>query len=468
MKGFLTKKSLKVKLHYKLLEIEHMKNIAILGAGRSSSSLIRYLLAQSEQMDWKIRVCDFNLETAKQKINNHKNGEAMEFDVFDHAEVEKEVSNADLIVSMLPARMHIHVIEEAIKQKKSVVTPSYISPEVKALDEAAKEAGILIMNELGVDPGIDHMSAMKLLNEIREDGGEILNFESFTGGLVAPESDNNPWNYKFTWNPRNVVVAGQGGPAKFIEEGQYKYIPYNKLFRRTEFINIDGYGKFEGIANRDSLKYQSIYNLENIRTIYRGTLRRVGFARAWDVFVQIGATDDSYEMENTEEMTYRDFINSFLSYDKTDSVELKLRHYLKIEQDDTLWEKLVWLGIFEDKKIGLKNATPAQILQKILEDKWTLEPEDKDMIVMWHKIIFNNKAGERKEIHSSMVSVGEDQTYTAMSNTVGLPVGICCKLILDGTIKATGVQMPIDKEFYLPILKELEAYNISFSEKAIN
>ena len=230
-----------------------MKNIAILGAGRSSSSLIRYLLEQSEQQDWKLRVCDFNLEAAKQKINNHPNGEAVEFDVFDHSEVEREVEKADLIVSMLPARMHIHVIEEAIKQKKNVVTPSYISPEVKALDEAAKEAGILIMNELGVDPGIDHMSAMKLLNEIREEGGEILNFESFTGGLVAPESDNNPWNYKFTWNPRNVVVAGQGGPAKFIEEGQYKYIPYNKLFRRTEFIDIEGHGKFEGIANRDSL-----------------------------------------------------------------------------------------------------------------------------------------------------------------------------------------------------------------------
>jgi len=306
-----------------------------------------------------------------------------------------------------------------------------------------------------------------LINEIKEDGGEILNFESFTGGLVAPDSDNNPWNYKFTWNPRNVVIAGQGGSAKFIEENQFKYIPYNKLFRRTEFIDIDGFGKFEGIANRDSLKYQSVYGLENINTIYRGTLRRVGFSRAWDVFVQIGATDDSYTMENTEEMTYRDFINSFLAYSPSDSVELKLRHYLKIEQDDTLWEKLVWLGIFEETKVGLKNATPAQILQKILEEKWTLEPEDKDMIVMWHKLIYRNKQGETKEVHSSMVSIGEDQTYTAMSNTVGLPVGICCKLILDGTIKSTGVDLPISKKYYEPILKELESFNISFVEKEV-
>jgi len=444
-----------------------MKKIAILGAGRSSSSLIRYMLHQAKQNNWLIRVCDMDVKMAESKIANHELAEAVQFDVFNKDQVKQEVSQADLIVSMLPASFHIHVIEEAINQKKNVVTPSYISPEVKALDSAAKEAGVLVMNELGVDPGIDHMSAMKLINEIKEDGGEILNFESFTGGLVAPDSDNNPWNYKFTWNPRNVVIAGQGGSAKFIEENQFKYIPYNKLFRRTEFIDIDGFGKFEGIANRDSLKYQSVYGLENINTIYRGTLRRVGFSRAWDVFVQIGATDDSYTMENTEEMTYRDFINSFLAYSPSDSVELKLRHYLKIEQDDTLWEKLVWLGIFEETKVGLKNATPAQILQKILEEKWTLEPEDKDMIVMWHKLIYRNKQGETKEVHSSMVSIGEDQTYTAMSNTVGLPVGICCKLILDGTIKSTGVDLPISKKYYEPILKELESFNISFVEKEV-
>lgn len=444
-----------------------MKHIAILGAGRSSSSLIRYLLEQSTENNWNIKVCDRDVETAKAKVNNHPNGEAVEFDVFDKKEVAAEVEWADLVVSMLPARMHIHVIEEAIKQKKNIVTPSYISPEVKALHDSAKEAGILVMNELGVDPGIDHMSAMKLIDEIKAKGGKILNFESFTGGLVAPESDNNPWNYKFTWNPRNVVVAGQGGPARFIEENKFKYIPYHKLFRRTEFITIDGYGRFEGIANRDSLKYQSVYGLENVRTIYRGTLRRVGFSRAWDVFVQLGATDDSYQMENTEEMTYRDFINSFLAYSVSDSVELKLRHYLKIDQDDELWEKLVWLGIFDDKKIGLKKATPAQILQKILEDKWTLEADDKDMIVMWHKLIYQSKEGERKEIHSSMVSIGEDQTYTAMSNTVGLPVAICCKLILNGTIQSTGVDLPITQQYYEPILGELKKLGISFVEKEV-
>jgi saccharopine dehydrogenase-like NADP-dependent oxidoreductase len=445
-----------------------MKKILVIGAGKSSSSLIRYLLNESEANNWIVRVADASEEAVKIKIGNHANAQAVKFDAFDAEQTHKEVANADIVISMLPWTLHLNVVKKCIELKKNVITPSYISDEVRALDPAAKEAGVIVMNELGVDPGIDHMSAMKLINEVKADGGEIINFESFTGGLVAPESDNNPWNYKFTWNPRNVVIAGQGGVAKFIEEGQYKYIPYHKLFRRTEFIDIEGYGKFEGIANRDSLKYQSVYGLENVSTIYRGTLRRVGFSRAWDVFVQLGVTDDTYVIENSEEMTYRDFINSFLAYSPSDSVELKLRYYLKIDQDDTLWEKLVWLGVFEDKKVGLKNATPAQILQKILEDKWTLAPEDKDMIVMWHKLKFKTKQGEEKEIHSSMVSIGEDQTYTAMSNTVGLPVGICCKLILNGTITGAGVEMPIDRRFYEPILKELTQFGIVFNEKFVS
>jgi saccharopine dehydrogenase-like NADP-dependent oxidoreductase len=197
------------------------------------------------------------------------------------------------------------------------------------------------MNEIGLDPGIDHMSAMKIIDDIREQGGKIILFESFCGGLVAPESDNNLWNYKFTWNPRNVVLAGQGGTAKFLHEGNYKYIPYNMLFRRTEFMEVEGYGRFEGYANRDSLKYRSVYGLEDAKTLYRGTLRRVGFSKAWNIFVQLGMTDDSYIMEDSENMSYRDFINAFLPFHPTDSVELKLRHLLKIDQDDMLWDKLM-------------------------------------------------------------------------------------------------------------------------------
>jgi|SRR5690554_1241990 len=444
-----------------------MKNILVLGAGLSSSSLIRYLIQNAEKENWFVKIVDQSKELVENKINGSKFAEAMVFNALSSEERRVEIEKSDLVISMLPARFHVEIAEDCIALKKNLITPSYVSPEMKSLDEKAKAAGILIMNEIGVDPGIDHMSAMHIIDKIREQGGEMRNFESFTGGLVAQESDNNPWNYKFTWNPRNVVLAGQGGAAQFVQEGQYKYIPYNKLFRRTEVIEIEGYGKFEGYANRNSLQYRKLYNLADINTIYRGTLRRVGFSRAWDVFVQLGLTDDSYTMEGSENMTNRDFINSFLPYHPHDSVELKLRYYLKIDQDDSLWEKLVWLGIFKnDREIGLKDATPAQILQKILEDKWRLEPEDKDMLVMYHRFVYLLD-GKHKEIISSMVNIGEDQTYTSMSNTVGLPVGICAKHMLNGNIQLTGVQIPTIREIYDPILEELEEYGIIFTETEV-
>ncbi len=442
-----------------------MKTILIIGAGRSSSSMIRYFLKNAEQESWKIRVGDMDVAAAREKVGDHPRGEAFAFDALNEESRNRELENTDLVVSMLPARFHLEVAKDCVRKKINLITPSYISPEMKALDADAKAAGIIIMNEIGVDPGIDHLSAKKVLDKIKEKGGEITCFESFTGGLVAPESDDNPWNYKFTWNPRNVVLAGQGSASKFIQEGQYKYIPYHRLFRRTEIIDIEGYGRFEGYANRDSLKYRVVYNLESIPTIYRGTLRRIGFCRAWNVFVQLGATDDSYILEGSKDMTRREFINSFLKYNPNDSVELKLRHYLNIEQDDIIWDKLVWLGIFEHTPLGIEeDKTPAQILQKILEEKWTLQPDDKDMIVMWHKFKYK-KDGILKGINSHMIYIGEDQTYTAMSETVGLPVAICAKMILNGTIATKGVHLPITKEIYEPILKELEDNNIAFVEK---
>lgn len=443
-----------------------MKNILIIGAGRSSSSLIKYLLDHSDEEGWKVHVGDTDINLAKQKTNNHKNSRAFEFNAMDDVVRKKEILAADIVVSMLPAMMHYNVVKDCVDLKKNVLTPSYVSNEIKGLHDLAIKNGVIILNELGVDPGIDHMSAKRVLDHIHDLGGQMLIFESFTGGLVAPESDNNPWNYKFTWNPRNVVIAGQGGAAKFIHAGQYKYIPYHKLFRRTEIIKIDDYGKFEGYANRDSLYYRDLYDLHDIPTFYRGTLRRVGFCRAWDLFVQLGCTDDSYVIENSENMTHREFLNTFLAYHPHDSVELKLRYYLKIDQDDQILDKLEWLGMFEHKKIGLKRATPAQILQHILEQKWKLDPTDKDMLVMWHKLTFKIK-DEIREISSSMVVKGIDQTYTAMSNTVGLPLAICTKLVLNGKINLKGVQWPIQKEIYNPVLDELEKFGIKFNEKEV-
>ncbi|MGA8854044.1 MAG: saccharopine dehydrogenase C-terminal domain-containing protein [Christiangramia sp.] len=442
-----------------------MREILIVGAGKSTSTLINYLLEQAETEDLFLRIGDLNIENAEKACQENTKCEAFELDVFKAESREPAIKRADIVISMLPARFHIEVAKDCLKFGKNMVTASYVSDEMKALDEEVKAKGLIFMNEIGVDPGIDHMSAMKVIDGIRERGGEIILFESFTGGLVAPESDNNLWNYKFTWNPRNVVVAGQGGVAEFIQEGKYKYIPYHRLFRRTEFLEIEGHGKFEGYANRNSLKYQSIYGLEDALTLYRGTIRKVGFSRAWNMFVQLGMTDDSFSMKDSENMSYRDFINSFLPYSPSDSVELKVRHNLKIDQDDIMWEKLIELDLFNsNKKIGIKNATPAQALQKILMEKWSLSQDDKDMIVMYHKFGYELN-GKRKQIDSTMVHIGEDQSKTAMAKTVGLPVAMSTIMILNGEIKTPGVQLPIQKEVYEPLLKKLESHDIKFKEK---
>lgn len=441
-----------------------MQTILVLGAGLSSSSLIRYLLENAKEQDWSVRVVDQNLDMVKAKIKGHPNGIALSFNALDRNERKPEIEAADLVISMLPARFHLEVAEDCIALRKNLITPSYISTEMRALNQQAKDAGIIIMNEIGVDPGIDHMSAMKVIDEIKERGGEITSFKSFTGGLIAPESDDNPWNYKFTWNPRNVVLAGQGGAASFIRNHRYKYIPYNRLFGRLDHLSVEGYGDFVGYANRDSLSYRKTYGLENIPTIFRGTLRRPGYCEAWNIFIELGMTDDTYAMHGTETMSPREFLNAFLPYDAEKTVEDKFREFIREERIE-LYDKFDWLGLFNHEPlVGLENATPAQVLQKILVDKLSLNDGDKDMIVMIHEFEFELHNQPHKII-SNMVNIGEDQVFTSMSNTVGLPVGICAKKILTGEITDKGVTLPVEKHLYLPILKELESFHIKFIEK---
>lgn len=445
-----------------------MQKILILGAGRSATSLIDYLIKEAQNVDWEIRVGDYSLELAQEKCKNKEKCTAFQFDINNENQRKEEIQNADVVISMLPAKFHPVVAELCVEYGKNMVTASYVSSEMKALDQKAKDKGILLLNECGLDPGIDHMSAMKVIDQIREEGGELTAFESFTGGLLSPDTDTeNPWEYKFTWNPRNVVLAGQG-IVKFIQEGTYKFIPYHKLFRRTEQVHIPGYGYFEGYANRDSLKYLDVYDLREIKTIYRGTFRRPGFCRTWDVFVQLGATDDTYQMEAVDKMTHRTFINSFLSYNPHDSVELKLAHYLNLELEGPEMHRLKWVGMFDDTPVGLEEGTPAQILEHILKKKWSLQPEDKDMIVMWHKFEFFDKSKNPQEVHSTLVATGDDATETAMAKTVGLPVGIATKLILNKQIDLSGVHIPIKKEIYSPILDELENLGFEMSEKLVS
>jgi len=440
--------------------------ILLIGAGLSTSHLIDYLASEGIKHQWKITIADQNADLSRSKAV-YSNTTGVQLHLSDSENLHSLVKAHDIVISMLPAHLHMPVAHSCLAFGKNLVTASYLSDDMKKLNEEVKSKGLIFLNEIGLDPGLDHLSAMQIIDRLKSKGYYIRDFESFTGGLVAPENDDNPWNYKFTWNPRNVVLAGQGGAVKFLQEGQFKYIPYHKVFRRTEIIDIRGHGKFEGYANRDSLKYIETYGLQNIQTMFRGTLRKPGFCKAWDLFVSLGATDDSYTLENSENMTYREFINTFLAYHPTDSVEIKLKYYLNIAQDDQqLWEKLEWLDIFKPIKIGLKNASPAQILQHILENKLKMKPDEKDMIVMWHKFVFMD-GDKRRELHGSIVAKGENQVHTSMSKTVGLPLGIATKLILTHQIKSRGTVIPLIPEFYEPILTELKDHGIEMVEYEI-
>ena len=442
-----------------------MKKILVIGAGRSAVTLIKYLLDNAKSNNWMVIVADYSEELAKSAVVEHEQGKAIFFDVNNAEQREEEIKNTDIVISMLPASMHIVVAQDCVRLKKNLVTASYVSAEIADLDEAAKQAGVLLLNEIGLDPGIDHMSAMQVIDEIKAKGGVLTSFKSFCGGLVHPDYDNNPWNYKFTWNPRNVVLAGQG-TAQYIENGEYKYIPYTKLFERIDKMSILDAGEFEGYANRDSLSYRKAYGLEDIPTLFRGTLRRSGYSAAWNIFVQLGMTDDTYKIENSENISNRDFLNMFLPFDAELTLEQKLCNEFKVDTDSSIFKKISWLGMFENTKVGLKDASPAMLLQTILEEKWALAAEDKDMIVMQHQFEYTQDGAEQK-LNSSLVVFGDDPRYTAMAKTVGLPAAIATKLILNAEISATGVQIPTTKDIYVPVLEELATYGINFVEELI-
>jgi saccharopine dehydrogenase-like NADP-dependent oxidoreductase len=439
-----------------------MKNILIIGAGRSSNALITYLLDHADAHDWHITVGDLSLDLAKEKIKDHSRGAAIRFSIDDEEAREQQVIRADLVISMLPATLHYAVAVSCVKNRKPLITASYVSKELHALDADARAAGIMLLNEIGLDPGIDHMSAMKVIDEIHGAGGELTAFYSYCGGLVAPESNDNPWGYKFSWNPRNVILAGQG-TAQFIRDGKYKYLPYSRLFSAAETIHVDGCGDFDAYANRDSLSYRPVYGLENIPTMLRGTLRMPGFCRAWNALVQLGITDETWKIRDSGKLTYRELIEAFLP-EGNGSIEKRTAEFLREEENGEVMQKLAWAGLFDETRIPLSDASPAQILQELLERKWKLRPGDKDMVVMQH--CFEFKRGDKAErITSSFVLKGLDDHNTAMAKTVGLPAAIAAKLILQGKITRTGVCIPVTPDIYKPVLEELENSGIRFSEK---
>jgi len=439
-----------------------MKTILIIGAGRSSSSLIRYLLDHAQQHDWQLRVGDVSKAAAEQKTGGHARASAFGLDIANVEQREEEILKADLVVSMLPAFMHGAVAQDCVRLGKHLVTASYVSDEMRALHEEAQGKNVLLLNEIGLDPGIDHMSAMQVIDRVKEEGGSFRAFYSYCGGLVAPESNDNPWGYKFSWNPRNVILAGQG-TAQYIENGQYKYLPYSRLFSQAKTIEVEGWGKFDAYANRDSLSYRAPYGLETIPTMQRGTLRMPGYCRAWNALVQLGLTDDTFKIKNADQLSYAQLVEAFLPAG-TGTIKKRLAEFLGEKENSEALQKMEWTGILSDEKIPLSEASPAQILQELLERKWLLKPGDKDMIVMQHEFVYELK-GKTHQLFSSLVVKGDDQVYTAMAKTVGLPAAIAVKLILTGKLKLSGVQIPTIKEIYEPVLGELGTLGIRFQER---
>lgn len=440
-----------------------MNNVLIIGAGLSSGSLIDYVLRKAAEHGWFVTVADADPEKAQEKVGSHPNGRAVWLDVLKANDRRELIGRADVVVSLMPAHLHIEVAYDCIKLKKHLITASYVSQEMYALADEARERGLIFMGEMGLDPGIDHMSAMRAIDSIKQKGGKITSFHSYTGGLVAPESDDNPWHYKVTWNPRNVVLAGQG-TAQFLEDGKLRYIPYHRLFKEYETLDIPGAGQYEAYANRDSLLYREAYGLDEIPNILRGTLRHVGFCKSWDALIQIGLTDSGFPILHSGEITFHELLDAYVGKYQGGSLKERVAQMLEEELDSEVVKNLEWLGLFRKTKIKLDNATPALILEHLIREKWKLRPQDKDMIIMHHELEYTLDKKPYRML-STMQLKGKNATDTAMAQTVGLPMGIFVRMVMEGNIKARGVQIPVLPEVYEPVLKELEEYQIVFKEE---
>ncbi len=440
-----------------------MKNILVIGAGRTATFLIKYLLEHSQEENWLVTLGDISLQAAEQKIKNHPRGRAIQFDVKNDKVRKAEIFRADLVISFLPPELHLLAAKECLAYHIHLITASYVSKEMKQMHSKVKKGGITFLNELGLDPGIDHMSIMRLIDNIKNDGGKLTGIRSFCGALISPESSNNPWNYKFTWNPRSIVLQGQK-TARYLRNGKTRFVPPHRIFVETEDVSIPGNGTFEAYYNRDSIPYLSLYGINDIQTFYRATLRYQGFSMGWDSLVRLGITDSSYNIENSKKMTFSEFTSSFLPNSNGKEPLAVLLQFLSPVEKNEILQKINSLDLFNDKCIDIDNASPADILQKLLEEKWILEDDDKDMIVMQHQFDFV-KEGLKERITTSMVLKGENKNLTAISKTVGLPAAIAAKYLLNGTIKERGVIIPIHPDIYKPVLGELETYGITFNEK---
>ena len=439
-----------------------MKNILVIGAGRTSSSLINYLFQNSNEYGWHVTVADQSLELAEQKTANNPGAKAIQFNAMDEHQRSLQIGKADIVISLLPETFHVHLAKDCIKQRVNLVTASYISSEMAAFNDEVANAGLIFLNEMGLDPGIDHMDTMRLTSKVKAKGGNLISLRSYGGGLVAPDCDDNPWGYKITWNPMNVVMAGMAS-ARYVKDEKLKIVPYNRLFRDVRLVDVPGLGTFESYPNRDSIKYRRIYNIPRIPNVFRGSIRKIGFCKAWNALVQIGLTDNRYLVPDSNKLKYNEWLSFYLDKKNGASVKQALVDFLKESDDGDVINKIEWLGLLSDEKIMLNDVSPAEILLDLLKKKWKFTEKDRDMVILQTEVEYEIK-NKIEKIVSSLILYGKQGFNTAMSETVGLPLGVGAKLILNNKIKEKGVIIPIHADIYKPALKELAELGIKPNE----
>ncbi len=423
--------------------------ILVFGAGKSATVLIKYLGSITAQKNWICTVADQDLNTLNNKIKGYPNLRATALSIEDEAARQGLIKAADIVISLLPPGLHFLVAKDCVLLKKNLLTASYLDSQIKSLEKDIEEAGLLFIGEMGLDPGIDHMSAMKIIHDIQSNGGQISSFKSHCGGLIAPESDNNPWHYKISWNPRNIVTAGKAG-AIYQENGEIITKPYEQIFEDSVQLNIPQVGSLAYYPNRDSLSYIPLYQLETAQTFIRTTLRYAEFCLGWNKIVQAQLTSDE-EMVDTNGLSYAQFFQDHLNKNQ---VELNTPELI---------EQFNFLGLNDPSLINKGTLSTAQILQEVLEAKWKLQEGDKDLIVMLHELEYTMN-NQQYALQSTLVVKGDDELHTAMAKTVGLPLGIAAVLILENKIAIKGLHIPIIKEIYEPVLAALMQEGIAFVE----
>jgi saccharopine dehydrogenase (NADP+, L-glutamate forming) len=436
-----------------------MKKVLILGAGLVAKPLVRYLL---DQPDFEVEVASRTVSKAVKLIDNHPKGTARELNLKNEQGLKEEVSRSDLVISMVPYSFHPKVAQYCIEYKKNMVTTSYVSEEMKNLGAEAKKADILILNEVGLDPGIDHMEAMRIIHEIEGKGGEILSFTSFCGGLPAPEANTNPFGYKFSWSPIGVLLAGKNS-ARYLKDGKEIFIPPEDLFDNYTTINIEELGDFEAYPNRNSLPYIELYGIHSTKTMLRGTLRNIGWCSTLKKIVELGLLDE--EEKDWTGMTYRDFLRKLMNEPVEQDLKKALSEHLNIGEDSDIITRLEWLGLLSEDPLPLEQGSALDILGQKMLEKLQYEEGERDMIILQHEFIASYPGDKKEKITSTLIDFGIPHGDTSMARTVGLPAAISSKLILEKKITLTGVHIPVISEVYKPILQELKDLGISFKEQ---